>query len=33
MFLLARVDFQIKQLLVDGEQDTLQIWDTAEQER
>lgn len=33
MFLLARVDFQIKQLLVDGEQATLQIWDTAGQER
>ncbi|XP_066859662.1 ras and EF-hand domain-containing protein-like [Anser cygnoides] len=27
------VDFQIKQLLVDGEQTTLQIWDTAGQER
>ncbi|NWH53864.1 RASEF protein, partial [Fregata magnificens] len=27
------VDFQIKQLLVDGEQTTLQIWDTARQER
>ncbi|KAI6077914.1 Translation initiation factor IF-2-like isoform X5 [Aix galericulata] len=26
------VDFQIKQLLVDGEQTTLQIWDTAGQE-
>lgn len=31
--LLAGVDFQIKQLLVDGEQTTLQIWDTAGQER
>ncbi|NXR14738.1 RASEF protein, partial [Semnornis frantzii] len=27
------VDFQIKQMLVDGEQTTLQIWDTAGQER
>ncbi|OXB62808.1 hypothetical protein ASZ78_008026 [Callipepla squamata] len=27
------VDFQVKQLLVDGEQTTLQIWDTAGQER
>ncbi|XP_069481280.1 ras and EF-hand domain-containing protein-like [Ambystoma mexicanum] len=27
------VDFQIKKLLVDGEQTTLQIWDTAGQER
>ncbi|PKU40686.1 ras and ef-hand domain-containing [Limosa lapponica baueri] len=27
------VDFQLKQLLVDGEQTTLQIWDTAGQER
>ncbi|NWI31405.1 RASEF protein, partial [Sula dactylatra] len=27
------VDFQIKQLLVDGEQTTLQIWDTTRQER
>ncbi|KAM6058851.1 uncharacterized protein VSU04_009577 isoform 3-T3 [Chlamydotis macqueenii] len=27
------VDFQIKQLLVDGEQTTLQVWDTAGQER
>ncbi|KAF1656363.1 Ras and EF-hand domain-containing protein, partial [Aptenodytes patagonicus] len=27
------VDFQIKQLLVDGEQTILQIWDTAGQER
>ncbi|KAM6058852.1 uncharacterized protein VSU04_009577 isoform 4-T4 [Chlamydotis macqueenii] len=31
--LLAGVDFQIKQLLVDGEQTTLQVWDTAGQER
>ncbi|XP_031411095.1 ras and EF-hand domain-containing protein-like [Meleagris gallopavo] len=27
------VDFQVKELLVDGEQTTLQIWDTAGQER
>ncbi|XP_066557996.1 ras and EF-hand domain-containing protein isoform X2 [Amia ocellicauda] len=27
------VDFQIKKMLVDGEQTTLQIWDTAGQER
>ncbi|KAJ1180157.1 hypothetical protein NDU88_005381 [Pleurodeles waltl] len=27
------VDFQIKKLMVDGEQTTLQIWDTAGQER
>lgn len=32
MLLLAGVDFQIKQLLVDGKQATPQIWDTAGQE-
>ncbi|NXC78277.1 RASEF protein, partial [Anhinga anhinga] len=31
--ILTGVDFQIKQLLVDGEQATLQTWDTAGQER